>query len=185
MSFSNLDITKPVAMKTIITLCVVAILAFEAKAQKLTEYTASNGVTYHLKDTVHLGRGSAPNGTFLYLQMGGWGAVLNYDANAGPNQLNIGRGYANTAVIIKKINETKIKGVTKGYFTVGGGNITNYLLYIEDAIQTCEVVPCTANGNQPVVADKFDQLKKLKALLDNGAITRAEYDEQKKKLLDQ
>jgi len=173
-------------MKKSILIALIALLAITAKAQKIKEYQASNGVTYHLKDTVHLGRGSAPNGTFLYLQLGGWAAIAGYDSNAGPNQNNIGRGYANTAVIVKKINETKIKGVKKTYFTVGGGNITNYLLYIEDAIQTCEVIPCTGgNGNQPVVADKFDQLKKLKGLLDSGAITQAEYDEQKKKLLNQ
>jgi hypothetical protein len=41
------------------------------------------------------------------------------------------------------------------------------------------------NNNQQVVADKFDQLKKLKGLLDNGAITQAEFDEQKKKILNQ
>jgi len=44
-------------MKTVITICAVAILAFGAKAQKLTEYTASHGgggVTYHLKDNTFI-----------------------------------------------------------------------------------------------------------------------------------
>jgi hypothetical protein len=162
------------------------LLAIVVKAQKLKEYTASNGVTYHLKDTVKLGMGSASNGNFLYLQMGGWAAIMSYDSNKSDDQFNIGRAYANTAVIIKKISQAKLKGIIKTYFTVGGGNITNYLLYIDDAIQTCEVVPCTGGrDNQPVVADKFDQLKKLKDLLDSGAITQPEYDEQKKKLLAQ
>ena len=172
-------------MRSII-ICLLLILPFSLRAQKPVSYTASNGVTYHLKDTVRLGFGSAPNGNFLYLQMGGWGAIMSYDANKSNDQLNIGRGYANTAVIVKKINQTKIKGIVKVYFTVGGGNITNYILYIEDAIQACEVKPCMAqNNNQPAVADKFDQVKKLKGLLDSGAITQSEYDEQKKKLLNQ
>ncbi|MDB4901637.1 MAG: hypothetical protein JWQ63_918 [Mucilaginibacter sp.] len=173
-------------MKKLIIIILAIIGSLNAKAQKLIAYVASNGITYHLKDTVHLGRGSAPNGTFLYLQMGGWAAIASYSASDGPNANNIGRGYANTAVIVKKINQTKIKGIVKVYFTVGGGNITNYLLYIEDAIQTCEVTPCTApDNNQQIVADKFDLLKKLKGLLDSGAITQTEYDEQKKKILNQ
>src|SRR5581483_3645647 len=111
-------------------------------AQKITQYTAINGITYHIGDTVRLGLGSSPSGTFMYLQIGGWGAALAYDESKGPDQLNIGRGYANTAVIIKKIKTYKIKGVEKYYFIVGGGNMTNYNLTIDDAIQACEVVPC-------------------------------------------
>jgi len=171
-------------MKPILTF-IALFIAANCFAQK--EYTAINGVTYKIGDTVHLGRGSSPAGTFLYLQMGGWAAVMTYDASKGPNQLNIGRGYANTAVVIKKIKTERIKGIEKYYFVVGGGNITNYNLMIDDAIQACEVVPCQ-NPNAPVIvqqSDKFDQLKKLKDLLDSGALTQAEYDAQKKKLLDQ
>ena len=175
-------------MKSIIILLLLACTSLTTRAQKLTEYKAINGITYKVGDTVRLGRGSSPSGTFLYLQMGGWGAALSYDANAGPNQLNIGRGYANTAVIIKKIKTGKIKGIVKCYFTVGGGNITNYILTIDDAIQACEVVPCASTNNTGVVQqsdDQFDKLKKLKALLDSGAITQSEYDAQKAKLLNQ
>jgi|ERR1700744_81016 len=172
-------------MKKLITILAILISA-NCFAQK--EYTAINNVTYKLGDTVHLGRGSSPSGTFLYLQMGGWGAIMSYSSNGGPNQFNIGRGYANTAVVIKKIKSGKIKGIVKYWFVVGGGNITNYNLMIDDAIQACEVVPCQ-NPNQPVVIehadDKFDKLKKLKALLDSGAINQEEYDIQKKKLLNQ
>jgi hypothetical protein len=150
-------------------------------AQK--EYTASNGVTYHVGDTVKLGRGSAPNGDFLYLQIGGWSAATSYRTNGGNDQFNIGRGYANTAVVIKKIRSAKIRGVEKHSFVVGGGNITNYYLSIDDAIEVCEVVPCK-NAKTPVV-NVADEIAKLKKLLDDGAITQAEYDSQKKKLLEQ
>ncbi|MGZ3812737.1 MAG: hypothetical protein ACXVJN_13395, partial [Mucilaginibacter sp.] len=160
-------------MKKLTLLLCLPAFAIHAMAQKITEYTAINGVTYHLRDTVRLGTGSSPNGTFLYLQMGGWGAALSDDENKGPDQLNIGRGYANTAVVIKKIKSGKIKGIVKYWFIVGGGNITNYTLTIDDAIQACEVVPCANNTPTTTVIqqsdDKFDKLKKLKALLDSGA----------------
>jgi hypothetical protein len=157
-------------------------------AQKLTGYKAINGITYHIGDTVRLGLGSSPGGTFLYLQMGGWGAAMSYDSNAGPNQLNIGRGYANTAVIVKKIKAGKINGIAKYWFIVGGGNLTNYNLMIDEAIQVCEVIPCQSGSSaigQQAPEDNLDKLKKLKALFDAGTITQAEYDEQKKKLLNQ
>ncbi|HEY0244655.1 MAG TPA: SHOCT domain-containing protein [Mucilaginibacter sp.] len=170
-------------MKAIFIICLLTIATVTVKAQQyiLSEYQASNGITYHVKDVVSLGTGAAMDGSFLYLQMGGWAATINPN---NPNANNIGRAYANTTVKVKKIEQIRRKGNVKTYFTVGGGNITNYTLYIEDAIQACEVTPCNTNGSQPV-ADKFDQLKKLKALLDSGALTQAEYDAQKKKLLAQ
>jgi hypothetical protein len=176
-------------MKKLLFLFCLFAFAISTKAQKITQYTAINGITYRIGDTVRLGIGSSPNGSFLYLQMGGWGAALSYDADKGSNQLNIGRGYANTAVAIKKIKSGRIKGVEKYWFIVGGGNITNYNLTIDDAIQACEVVPCMRDAPTTTVVqqsdDQFDKLKKLKGLLDSGAITQSEYDEQKKKLLNE
>ncbi|GAC1311683.1 MAG: hypothetical protein NVSMB24_31700 [Mucilaginibacter sp.] len=173
-------------MRKFASVAIFVLFFYNAYAQR--QYKAINGITYRIGDTVKLGLGSSPGGTFLYLQMGGWAAVMSYDVNKGPNQMNIGRGYANTAVIIKKIKSGKISGVEKYWFVVGGSNLTNYNLFIDEAIQVCEVVPCqspdTFTGQQSA-EDKFDKLKKLKALLDSGAITRAEYDEQKKKLLEQ
>lgn len=164
--------------QVLLVMLLMPILAF---TQKDKGYKALNGITYYVGDTVKLARGSAPNGNFLYLQMGGWGAIMGYNANKSNDQMNIGRAYANTAVIVKKIKSGKIKGVEKYYFVVGGGNITNYYLYIDDAVQACEVRPCLeAKNNNVSVAD---ELLKLKQLLDSGALTQAEYDSQKKKLL--
>jgi hypothetical protein len=174
-------------MKNLFLFALFLTIAYSTKAQKLTEYTAINGITYKIGDTVHLGMGSSAKGTFMFLQMSGWAASLNYDPNAGPDQLNIGRGYDNTAVIVKKITASKIKGIIKYSFTVGGGNITNYVLYIDDAIQVCEVVPCQQSGPPTPTTepddDKVTRLKKWKALLDDGTITQDEYEAQKKKIL--
>lgn len=163
-------------MKKTIIICCLLMTAKICFAQN--EYKASNGVTYHVKDTVKLGRGSNPNGSFNYLQLGGWSAALSGGYS------NIGKGYANTAVVIKSIKKNKVKGVEAIYFVVGGGNISNYMLQIEAAIQTCEVIPCASNDTPVAAEDNLDKLKKLKALLDAGAINQDEYDTQKKKILD-
>lgn len=92
--------------------------------KNLPEYKASNGVTYHAGDTVKLGRGSGPTHEFLYVLTSS-GASLQ-------------RGYSGGTVVIKKIHRVKFRGIDKVYFeTTPGRN----LLYIEDAIETCEV-PC-------------------------------------------
>lgn len=162
-------------MKKFLLLIIITATCSLVLAQSKTEFKASNGITYHLKDTVKLGRGSDPNGRFNYLVFGGWMVG---------SSTKIGASYANLGVVIKAIKTVKMKRIEKTYFTVGAGNITNYLLYIEDAIQACEVIPCSnSHLSQPVAPDKFDQLKKLKALFDSGAITQKEYDEQKGKLL--
>ena len=128
-----------------------------------------------------LGKGSGTNQQFLHLQLGGWAAVASYNQNSGADQMNIGRVYANTQVIIKKIKSGLVSGKRKTYFVVSGGNISNYNLVIDDAIDNCEVLPCKSAQSSPVGI--ADELIKLKQLLGAGAITKEEYDKQKAKLL--
>jgi hypothetical protein len=148
--------------------------------QNLTEYKALNNKTYHVGDTVRLGRGSSPTGEFLYVQIGGFNGFLS----RGHNQ-NIDKTYANTGLVIKKIKKGRPdpRSIEKLWFVVDGGGITTYNLYIDDAISACEVIPCanTPKENLSVA----DELLKLKKLLDTGGITQKEYDTQKKKLLNQ
>lgn len=150
--------------------------------KRLNEYAASNGVFYREGDIVKLGRGSGENGRFVYLQMGGWARSLDDEEN------QIGSTYAGMAVNIKAIRIAKRKGVEKVYFTVGGGNISNYLLFIEDAIATCEVTPCedknTAQQTAPS-GNKVKQLKDLKDLFDAGALTQKEYDKLKSDIINE
>jgi len=159
------------------------------KADANEFYEASNGERYRVGDTIKLGRGSGVNGQFLYVQMGGWLATMGYNQDKGQDQLNLPRGIAGTKVVVKKIKRYTYRGTVKYSFVVGGGNITNYNLDIESAIETCEVVPCKPPEPIPVTItqpkpDKYDQLKKLKELLDSGAITKEEYEIEKKKVLD-
>jgi len=156
---------------------------FSANAQKvdnLEEYTASNGVVYKVGDEIKLGRGSGNNGKFVYVTIGGWGGALNT-----PQDNGLPAGSTGLVVTLKKIRKYDSKRYKKVLFIVGGGNITNYNLDIESAIAECEIEKCKTVSEAPKSADdKFDKLKKLKELYDGGAITEAEYTEQKKKLLE-
>jgi hypothetical protein len=161
-------------MKKIILLLLL-VSGFVNAQEKLTEYKASNGITYKVGDMVLLGRGSGGQGTFVYLKIAGWAA-------GGATQ--IGSAYSGLNVEIKKIKLFKFKGAEKIVFIVGGGNITNYSLEIEEAIASCEIKDCISPNNAPVSqTDKYDQLKKLKALLDDGTLSKEEYEAEKKKLL--
>lgn len=161
-------------MKKIILL-LMAFSGLQAQ-QKLAEYTASNGITYKEGDTITMGRGSGSQGSFVYYQMGGWAAGM------GDNSLPA--IHSSTNVTVRKIRKAKMKGIEKVWFAVRGGNITDYNLFIEDAIATCEIKDCISEELHNPKADKFDQLKKLKELFDNGTLSEEEYQSEKKKLLD-
>jgi hypothetical protein len=152
------------------------ILPFITKAQ--TQYKASNGVTYHLGDTVKLGRGSKQDGSFLYLE----------DHGIIPNPRgvrNLPKEFTNVGAVIKNIKTMRINGVDKYVFSVNPGGPMRYTVFIDDAIAACEVKPCVEAGGTAPVMSVADEIKKLKDLLDSKAITQAEYDAQKKKLLGQ
>jgi hypothetical protein len=154
------------------------LIPFLSKAQQITEYKASNGVTYHLNDTVRLGRGTKADGSFLYLE----------DRGIIPNPRSVRslpKEFANGAAVIKNIRKTSISGVDKYLFSVNPGGPMRYSVFIDDAIAVCEVKPCASTDSPKSAGSIADEIKKLKSLLDSGAITKAEYDAQKKKLLNQ
>lgn len=146
----------------------------------VTEYKASNGITYHVGDTVKLGRGTKPDGSFLYLE----------DHGLIPNPRStrtLPKEFANATATVKSIRKIKVNGADKYMFSVNPGGPMRYTVFIDDAIEACEIKPCKSTDSAaPATAGSVaDEIKKLKALLDSGAITKAEYDAQKKKLLGQ
>jgi hypothetical protein len=147
----------------------------------VTEYKASNGVTYHIGDTVRLARGTKSDGSFLYFE--DHGLIPN------PRSVrNLPKDFANVGAVVKSIKKTRINGVDKYLFGVNPGGPMRYTVFIDDAIEACEVKPCKATDDaksSPQVSSVADEIKKLKSLLDSGAITKEEYDAQKKKLLNQ
>jgi len=123
-----------------------------------------------------------PDGNFKYIQIT---PPPFLPPRRNGNDLNARRDFSLSNVIIKKIKKVaQLSGTEKIVFTTKTGGINNYDIWIEEAISACEVTPCA--GSNPSTTNHgsvADELLKLKKLLDAGAITKAEYDAQKKKLL--
>ncbi|AUC15453.1 hypothetical protein BTO06_10000 [Tenacibaculum sp. SZ-18] len=159
---------------SLIALLVTLASFSQKKVEKLKEYTAPNGVNYKIGDEITLNRGSNDNGSFNYVMIGGWAA-----STAKLPATN--SGLVVTIKKIKKYNKKRYKGVV---FTVGGGNITNYLIMIKEAIDSCEITPCKSENEKVVKTEsKYDKIKKIKELLDDGVLTKEEFEAEKKKIL--
>lgn len=142
-------------------------------AQKLKEYKASNGITYKKGDEITMSKGTGHDDTYMYLWISGGGKINTV-------------AYNGIKVTIKKIKRFKNKRGEKILFSVGGGNIINYTLDIESAIEYCEIKNCKEKSTDITEnkSNKYEKLKKLKELLDSGIITQSEFDKEKKKILE-
>lgn len=184
--------------KTILLLAMFIAMFSYGQREKTETYSASNGVVYKVGDTITLGRGSAPNGDFNYLQQGGFGntmaviggsgsGMMSGNKNQGSYNSGIDRNYSNSNVVLKKIKYQKNKrGTNKAFFVVGAGAMTNLNLHIEDAIETCEVKDCKKsiqNVNVVSADGKYDKLKKIKELKDDGILSEEEYQKEKEKIM--
>jgi hypothetical protein len=90
-------------------------------------------------------------------------------------------GYALTVHSIRR--DGSKKSGDKYHLVVTGENSFKWWVDIQNAIESGEIAsnaPKTVQSPAPSIAD---EIKKLKELLDSGAITQEEYDSQKKKLL--
>jgi hypothetical protein len=136
---------------------------------------------------IKLGTGTLPNGDFKYVSISAssWANI----SDPSMSKSGIGRRYNGHLVHVKKFRKdgNKRRGYVF-YAIVGGGNIVNYDIDVESAIASGELVvpdefrPKTTTPAATAVSPA-DELKKLKDLLDSGAITKDEYDSTKKKIL--
>lgn len=156
---------------------VILLMPIASQAQ-VKEYKASNGVTYHIGDTLRLGHGTKSDGSFMYFE--DHGLIPNPRAVR-----TLPKEFSNVGAIIKSMRKITVNGIDKYMFSVNPGGPIRYTVFIDDAIDACEVKPCKIDkaGTGTTVSSVADEIKKLKALMDSGAITKSEYDAQKKKLL--
>ena len=165
-------------------LILISLLPVTAFCQEMKEFKAPNGKTYHVGDTLKVGMGSMPDGNFKYIRVT---PPPFFPPRPNGNNFSAKRDFAMSTAVIRKIKTTsQMSGSDKVMFTVKAGGIGTYDIWIVEAIAACEVTPCS--GTTPGAASTYsvaDEILKLKKLLDSGAITKAEYDAQKKKLLDE
>jgi len=166
--------------------------------QKIRDgYTTQIGWTLKEGDIITLGKGTMPNRTFAFIYQSpvGWTSMSTMDMQISKNYLR-----SNLAGKTAKIKDIMPIGSRKPGYTIiakiGLGEMVNYWVEIDNALDAGEIVPPkefadkmpknapahTVIVNQGSVAD---ELKKLKELLDAGAITQDEYETQKKKILAQ
>lgn len=162
-------------------------------AQTLVEkgYTTPSGWTVKPGDELKIGKGSMPNKTFSFIYQSPTGFTSE---TSGDNYSN--KRYAGTNMAGKS---TKVKsliayGNKKTGYTivarVGFGELVNYWIEIDNAVEGGELIPPSAYAKKEQSGTSTggsiaDELKKLKELLDSGALTQEEYNAQKKKLLAQ
>lgn len=98
------------------------------------QYKAINGITYSIGDTLTIGRGTANNGNFLYIQMSG---VVSVGVE-NRDELNMDRQYSGLKAVIRKVVSKKIAGQTKTYLNIKMGPLV-YNVDIEQALEVGEI----------------------------------------------
>ena len=167
-------------MKNILLLTLLfPVFAFaQMPGKSVNEFKSLKGTVLHPGDTIRLARGSNPNGSFVYAYM---------PAKAiGSPRVYFNTSWANGKAIVKELRYQELKK-TGDHRTIAivKTNTVNGLIEIDAAEDAGEII--TANNRPKEVTNSqgsiADELLKLKALLNAGAITQVEYDGQKAKLL--
>ena len=134
-------------------------------------YTSKLGTPVHRGDSIHFTMGQREDGSFRY-------------AEIGPNMLSpltmgLPKAWNNKAGVVKEVRgfgATRIVVFKAGFY--------NATLDFDSAEKSGEIsTPNNQKKATPTTAGVADELIKLKALLDAGALTQAEFDVQKTKLL--
>jgi len=151
----------------------------------MAEYQASNGKTYNVGDKIEVMDIDYDN--YKHIRPTGW-MVSN-------GIYEIDNTYGGKEYEIFKITMTQF-GMGKGkrkvpelHLRTGSMKI---IVDVEAALKSCEI-ECVKTQKIEIVGgqttapseDKYDKLAKIKKLLDSGVLTQAEYDAEKKKILEQ
>lgn len=187
---------RPFALMLALVLSIGLNVSAQNGDQKLVGDTLVTGSGYKVfvGQKLKLGRGTSPNGDFIYIRING-GSMFNYSSTV-PNYANtannLNRSHAGREFKVVKIVKRGTKKTGIVYYPVINIGMVRYECDIENAIAMGEVeVPeeYLPRKKESVVVVKeelsvADELSKLKKLLDDGVITKEEFDSQKKKLLE-
>jgi hypothetical protein len=149
-----------------------------------------NGLKYYSGMRVKMGKGSMPDGDFKYIRRNA-SSVFQYNSTTGhqglANQANaLPRRCAGYEYKIVKIEKRGGKKIGYQYYPIMNSGTLRFEIDLQNAIDAGElVVPEGFKKSSSAAApgSLADELKKLKELMDAGAISQEEYDAAKKKLL--
>lgn len=173
-------------MKTFFLIVVLAAFSINSYAQILPGHKVDgpvyilDSIKVNVGDTILMGQASGSENKFMYLFDG--------QHHSAHNEM------ANKKLVIKGLKMSIYNGAIKKYYAVVyPGGIFNWGIDLDNAIKSGEVAGLNslrfADSRKPVVIQAApsvaDELIKLKKLLDQGVITKEEFDAQKKKLLKQ
>lgn len=166
----------------------------ETKFENDTLYTKS-GFKIYDNQMLKIGNGSMPDGDFKYIRIAAT-SMFQYTGtdrsrvNSANSLPASNRGFSYKVVRIQKYG-TKKNGYT--YYPIINVGAIRFQIDIDNAIAFGELdVPdefkpkektATIEIKQPISV--ADELAKLKKLYDDGVLTKEEYEQQKKKLLEQ
>lgn len=119
--------------------------------EKLSEYTASNGITYKIGDDIQLGRGTGKHGKFKFVNNAGTGYITKYENH------QLEASFASVIMTIKKIKRHDTKNQIGVIFSVSGIEVWNCALDIENAIESCEIEACKSK----ISIEKTENLENL------------------------
>lgn len=150
------------------------------------KYVTSIGWTIKEGDELILGKGSMPDKSFAFITENA--NMLQYRQYSDGTTGKLQHTYNGRKV---KVSDLIVFGTKKMGFYINAkikvGQLSRYSVDIENAIESGEVVVpqeyAKKNTTTLPATSKADELKKLKELLDSGALTQEEYDAEKKKIL--
>lgn len=160
----------------------------------LSQYTASNGLTYKIGDQIHLGIPSGENGEFTFFSHN---TSRTVKLSLTEQDTNIYKWSKHDRLRIKKIYRFKNTDSDNPYTStlfVLKYALWKYHLQIEGAIAKCEVKDCDEVSfnhflqtkkleKATIIDDKYTSLEKAKKLHDEGILNDNEYDKEKKRIL--
>lgn len=152
---------------------------------------AASGFLFEEGTKLKLGQGTMPDGSFKYIRINS-ASLMSYNSSIqnaanSANALPPSFGGKNAEVARLELRGTKKIGFSP-YAILKLGMPMRYECDIDNAIAAGELIipgydPKGASAPKASPTSIADELKKLKELLDAGAITKEEYDAMKKKLI--
>ncbi len=104
-------------------------------------YTANNGVTYHLKDTIYIGYGSGEKGIYKFINVAYRLTLKDVLTRKKYPFYNLDAGYAKKYGILKYIFKPSKQKGTNVFFLLYIPNYKEFSLQIDSAIKYGEILP--------------------------------------------